>query len=162
MRMPVFVALATLIVMFGIATDAVAQGPSGTVAFSGPGASLLPSATFEPTDYEGTPGTWGFLDQSGTVAIVVIEDENDPSQAAFVSVAEDGGETWTAVSIFGPILGVEIISDTIKFTNVAVPQSGSTMPQGLILNGSLTRGVQVDVESPGVTSIKRQYSDARR
>ncbi len=79
-----------------------------------------------------------------------------------MSVAEDGGETWTAVSIFGPILGVEIISDTIKFTNVGVPQYGSTTPQGLILNGSLTRGVQVDVESPGVTSIKRQYSDARR
>jgi hypothetical protein len=162
MRTSVFLVLATLIVMFGIPADAVAQGPSGMVTFSGPGATLLPSTTFEPATYEGTPGTWGFLDQPGAVVIVVTEVETDPTQAAFVSVGEEGGETWTAVSIFGPILGVEIDGDTIKFADVSVPQSGSTNPQGLILNGSLTRGIQVDVESPSVSSIKRQYSDVQR
>ena len=103
-----------------------------------------------------------FFDVSSAIAVLVVEDEADPTKATFLSVAEDGGETWIATSIFGPISGVEIGSDTISFANVMVPQSGTTTPEHLVLDGSLTRGTQVDVESAGVSSIKSQYSSAQR
>lgn len=159
MRIPVIAS--TLVLVVALAGGSAALEPVGELTFSGSGASLLPSTTFVPATWEGTEASWGFFDAGGVVGVLVVLSDTDPSGASFVSVAEDGGETFGAIGLFGPVAGVTIEGNTVTFVDVAVPLSGATTPQDLIVNGSLTRDDEVGAGKHSLGELKRSYATGR-
>lgn len=138
----------------------LAQNAEGSVEFSGAGVGLLPSSTFVPHLYAGEQPTWSFFDEAGTVSIVVIETNGDPSTASLVSVAVLDGATWTALSFIGGVPGLNLEGDTITFDNVNLPELGKRRTN-IVLSGSLTRTDLVRAGDQAWGAIKRAYAPSQ-
>ena len=152
---------ATVTFLLALATGTIAREPSGSVTFSGEGAALLPSTSFAPTTFDGEGGIWAFFDATTNVGIVVWPLEADSTKATEVEVSEDGGQTWEAIGQSGPVPGVSIEDDTVKFIGVVVPRSDVIGPFDLILDGVLDRTGGVSATAASVSRIKGDYT-ARR
>jgi len=126
-----------------LTSPATAQGPSGSVDFSGPGVAQLSTSQFVPVSYQGADGSWSFFSEEDQIAIIVLESTVDPTGAAFVSVAESGGGTWADLS-FTALPGISIEGDTLVFSDVTLSGDAEEGTEDLTLNGSLTRPSSVE------------------
>lgn len=148
-------------VLLGPGPETHALEPSGSVEFSGAGASLLPATSFDPTTFEGEGGIWAFFDATTNVGIMVWPLEADSTKATEVEVSEDGGESWEAIGQSGPVPGVSIEDGTVKFIGVVVPRSDLIGPYDLVIDGVLGRTGEVDNELTSLGVLKRAWASAR-